>query len=198
MVLWSFPRGLLRVLNPPNPLSACFGDFSLYCRDIIIDVKNRMIVLVVFLLAVIGGIFALSFKSSQVSVQKDTVSQTTTTSEGPTSISIGQKRIKVLMAETEEEKELGLGGRDSLASDEGMLFAFGIPDTYSIWMKDMKFPIDVLWIDQDLRVVFVVENMKPESYPEIFTPSSPAAYVLEVPAGFSKENNVKIGTMVSF
>jgi uncharacterized membrane protein (UPF0127 family) len=109
---------------------------------------------------------------------------------------IGGQRLSVDVATTGKDKSRGLSGRESLASNEGMLFVFENPGQYPFWMKDMNFPIDIIWIGEDLRVVYVKNNATPESYPEAFGPSGSAGsakYVLEVAAGFSDKNNLKIG-----
>lgn len=114
------------------------------------------------------------------------------------SIKIAGKTLKVDLALTADEQERGLSGRNFLGEDEGMLFVFNQADKYSFWMKDMRFPIDIIWISDDLRVVFLKENVSPETYPEAFTPSQNARYVLEVSAGFSKKENLKPGDRVEF
>jgi uncharacterized membrane protein (UPF0127 family) len=113
-------------------------------------------------------------------------------------ISIGHTSIRAYVATTTEAQERGLGGRESIGSDESMLFVFGTADAYSFWMKDMKFPIDIFWVDEFKHIVFIKENALPESFPESFTPNSPAKYVLETQSGFAKKNDVKIGDSVLF
>lgn len=111
----------------------------------------------------------------------------------PATINIAGQNIKIDIARTNAEKEQGLSGRVSLAEDSGMLFVFDKSGKYSFWMKDMNFPIDMIWLDQDLKVVYIQENATPESYPESFGPNENANYVLEVVAGFSEKNNLKVG-----
>lgn len=113
-------------------------------------------------------------------------------------IYIGNKRLTAYVARSKVTRQKGLSGMEGLADNEGMLFIFDTPSMYSFWMKDMKFPIDILWIDQLGRVVFIKSNTLPSSYPESFTSSLPAKYVLETKAGFSDENSLKIGSQISF
>ena len=94
-------------------------------------------------------------------------------------------------------REKGLSDHEPLAADEGMLFIFPTEGTYSFWMKDMRFPIDVLWISREKKVVDMWQNATPESFPLAFTPKTVAMYVLELPADFATHNNVRIGDMVS-
>jgi uncharacterized membrane protein (UPF0127 family) len=89
----------------------------------------------------------------------------------------------VLVADTSSTRSRGLAAVDMLTSREGMLFIFDQSGTHGIWMKDVKYPIDIIWISENFRIVDIKKNAKPESYPEVFRPSKPARYVLEVPAG---------------
>lgn len=112
------------------------------------------------------------------------------------SIKIAGQEVKVDLAITAGEQEMGLSGRENLLENTGMLFVFEKEGIYPFWMKDMNFPIDMIWINGGMRVVYIQENATPESYPEIFDPKTNAKYVLEVPAGFSKNNNLKVGDKV--
>ena len=114
------------------------------------------------------------------------------------SIKIAGKILKVELALTQKDQEQGLSGRNNLGEDEGMLFVFDHIDKYSFWMKDMKFPLDIIWISDDYHVVYVKENAIPESYPKSFSPIVDSKYVLEVNAGFSEKNNLKVGDKVEF
>src|SRR3989344_2021969 len=91
-----------------------------------------------------------------------------------------------------------IAGKKELKKDEGMLFVFNHTGKYPFWMKDMNFPIDIIWIGEDLRVVYIKKDAKPESYPETFTPNQDAKYVLEVFSSFSEKNNLKEGDRVKF
>ncbi|MBI1998957.1 MAG: DUF192 domain-containing protein, partial [Parcubacteria group bacterium] len=92
--------------------------------------------------------------------------------------------------------EKGLGERTFLPEDGGMLFLC-LPDAYPrFWMKEMRFPIDIIWINEEFIVVDITPDVSPESFPKTFTPSSPTAHVLEVGSGFAKEHAIVPGTMV--
>jgi len=79
-----------------------------------------------------------------------------------------------------------------------MLFIFDNESLHGIWMKDMNFAIDILWIDEGYKVVDIKKDAKPESYPEVFIPEVPSKYVLEVNAGFLEENDIEIGDKIIF
>jgi uncharacterized membrane protein (UPF0127 family) len=101
--------------------------------------------------------------------------------------------IHVSIADTDALRQLGLGGRAGLAPDEGMLFIFPRDGIYAFWMKDMRFSIDMIWLADDGSIVYMAQNVSPDTYPKDFVPSAPARYVLELPAGYAKTHDVKIG-----
>lgn len=111
-------------------------------------------------------------------------------------IQVAGQTIKVSIADTPDARARGLGGVKMLASGEGMLFVFDMDSKYQFWLKDMLFSIDILWLSSDGRVVDIRENVSPDTYPEVFTPNLPARYVLELPAGFARDNNVNVGDIV--
>ncbi|MFZ3015529.1 MAG: DUF192 domain-containing protein [Minisyncoccia bacterium] len=113
-------------------------------------------------------------------------------------VKIAEQILKVDLALTPKSQEQGLSGRDSLKEDEGMLFVFEKKGKYSFWMKDMNFPIDIIWIGKDLRVIYIKKNAQPESFPETFGADQDANFVLEVISGFSEKNNLKEGDNVKF
>lgn len=78
-----------------------------------------------------------------------------------------------------------------------MLFVFDTEGEWGIWMKDMHFPIDIIWASQDGTVVTVAKDISPDTYPQAFYPSVPARYVLEVPAGFVAAHDVAEGSRLS-
>ena len=108
-------------------------------------------------------------------------------------ISLRGITISVEIADTQDERTQGLSGRKELLKNNGMLFVFDHPDRYSFWMKEMRFPIDIIWLDENFSVIMIAESIPPESFPKSFTPDAPALYVLEVPAGFSEENHLVEG-----
>jgi len=113
-------------------------------------------------------------------------------------LKISEQMLQVDLAILHEAQEMGLSGRKSLNEKQGMLFVFYKPEIRNFWMKDMLFPIDIIWIGEDLRVVYIKKNASPDSFPEIFTSDFPAQYVLEVSAGFSEKNNLKVGDKMEF
>lgn len=111
-------------------------------------------------------------------------------------IKIAGQNIRVDLALNSQTQEQGLSGRKGLGEDQGMLFVFEKPAVYSFWMKDMNFPIDMIWISEDLHVLYIKKDATPESYPEVFGPNQNSKYVLEVVSGFGDKNNLKIGDSI--
>lgn len=106
---------------------------------------------------------------------------------------VNRQVIPVEVAQTPGEKQQGLSGRETLPRGEGVLFVYDEPGQYQFWMKDMNFPIDIIWIANDYRVVDITKSLSPDTFPEPFTSSKPAQYVLEVNAGYSDELDIRIG-----
>ena len=93
-------------------------------------------------------------------------------------------------------RERGLSGRDHLAPTDGMLFRFDVNQPVCVWMKDMKFPLDILWLDADRRITYSKQNVQPDTYPQAFCHD--AQYVVEVNAGTIKAANLRLGQQLTF
>jgi len=111
-------------------------------------------------------------------------------------MTIGEVGIDISVADEPEEREKGLSGLSSLPKKSGLLFIFDTSDHHGIWMKDMNFPIDIIWIDENMRIVDVTEVLKPDSFPAIFEPEEPARMALEVNALFVATHEIKVGQTV--
>jgi uncharacterized membrane protein (UPF0127 family) len=112
-------------------------------------------------------------------------------------LTVDGQTIYVSVADTESSRELGLGGRESLVADEGMLFIFPVEGNYPFWMKDMRFAIDMVWIRNDGTILYIQGGVVPATYPESFAPKTGLArYVLELPAGYAIAHNIKVGDKV--
>lgn len=103
--------------------------------------------------------------------------------EGRGEVSVNGQTIRVEIADTDEERIMGLSGREALAEGTGMLFVFEEGALQGIWMKDMKFPIDIIWLDESLNIIDIEKNVTPDTYPHVFYPPRPVKYVLETNPG---------------
>ena len=158
--------------------------------EIINKIKNKYVAF--FILAILlMVIFFVSINSFRRAYR----------SENLNVVQLAGKEIAVDIARTDEQREQGLSGRIELKEDEGMLFVFEKGGKHPFWMKDMNFGIDIIWISEDKKVIYIKKNALPESYPEIYgldASMENAKYVLEVVSGFSDKNNLKEGDSVDF
>ena len=115
-----------------------------------------------------------------------------------TQVTINTTTIQAEIANTDEKRRQGLSGQPSLESKRGMLFIHEQASRHGYWMKEMQFPIDIIWIGQDKHVVDITKNATPASYPATFQPGRPAQYVLEVNAGFIDQYSIQVGNLTRF
>lgn len=108
-------------------------------------------------------------------------------------IQLKGQTVRVSVADTGSTRGQGLSGRAGLAADEGMLFVFPEDGEYAFWMKDMLFSIDILWLSANGEVVYMAQNISPDTYPQSFRSDVPARYVLELPAGYAGAHGVSVG-----
>ena len=113
-------------------------------------------------------------------------------------VMLGNTLFTLEVADTFALHERGLSYRQSLAPQTGMLFVFDTPGMYYFWMKDMNFPIDIIWLDQNKKVVHIEHSLSPSTYPDSFGPDTPTQYVIEIPAGEAKDVGLSKGGVVSF
>ena len=124
---------------------------------------------------------------------------------GEASVRIGEKATyRVDMAVTPEERRQGLSGRETMARNAGMLFVFEEEQPRQFWMKDMRFPLDIIWIDGQCRLIDVAAdvptpppNASNDEIPRVQSPS-PARYVLELNAGEWARAGLSPGDPVEF
>jgi uncharacterized membrane protein (UPF0127 family) len=153
--------------------------------------------------AVAGALTLGSSGDKPKSAPKQSQPSVVSTSCGPYRkdgvVTVNGSQINVETVAASKDLVKGLSGRPCIESNWGMLFDFGRDGQYAIWMKDMKFPIDVAWIGSaDKKVVALEINFKPSTYPERRVNQTPARYVLEIAANKSKELKMDIGTTVHF
>ena len=110
----------------------------------------------------------------------------------------GGLRYTLRISSTPQEQHLGLGKRSSLPEDQGMLFAFDTAATQCFWMKDMHFPLDIIWVSSDKKVDYIMNAVSPTTYPHVFCPKIPAKYVIELNAGQAKRASIHTGGVLEF
>jgi uncharacterized membrane protein (UPF0127 family) len=120
------------------------------------------------------------------------------------SVHVGTGTIRAELALTPSERALGLSGRDALDRDAGMLFVFKQPGFESFWMKDMRFPLDFVWISSDRRVLELTRNVPPpaagtsDAGLAVYKPSAAVGYVLEINGGVADQLGITTGQAVTF
>ncbi|MBN2094296.1 MAG: DUF192 domain-containing protein [Candidatus Zambryskibacteria bacterium] len=153
---------------------------------------KRILELILLILVVIVVSFFFSVDFSR---------QNQTEINNPNQVRILKIRNQVLnieIADTDIKKIIGLSNREDLKKEEALLFVFETPGLYSFWMKDMNFPIDIAWIDENKKIIHIESKVLPSTYPKIFVSNSPAKYVLETQAGFFEDSEIKIGDLAEF
>lgn len=111
-------------------------------------------------------------------------------------VQMGAVSIVARVVASENARMQGLSGTEQLLPHEGLFFAFPHSNSQGIWMKDMKYPLDIIWLDDTFRIVHIAAMVAPETYPEVFMSPEPARYVLEVSAGIVEQGGVHIGDRV--
>jgi len=100
--------------------------------------------------------------------------------------------------DTEQTRAQGLSGREYLAPTQGMLFVFDRPEKACMWMKDMNFSLDVIWLDENKRIIDIKERIAPETYPQSFCPVQSTKYVIEINAGVAQQARLAVGQRINF
>jgi uncharacterized membrane protein (UPF0127 family) len=118
-------------------------------------------------------------------------------------VRISSETINAEVASTDASRTQGLSGRPCILPNQGMLFVFDKPGFYSFWMKDMKFPIDIIWISPEHKVVGLERDVEPSTYYTknpffINDKTHIAQYVLELKANRSTDMHMTLGTPVTF
>ena len=103
------------------------------------------------------------------------------------------------LADDDAERQQGLSGVESLKQNGGLLIKFDTDANWGIWMKDMKIPLDIVWLDKDKKIVYIVKNAPAESSTDvIYSPKEPARYVVELPVGSVDKAGLKKGMVATF
>ena len=111
-------------------------------------------------------------------------------------ILIGSTTVQASIADSLPERIKGLSDTPYLPDGIVKLFAFGAEGEHSIWMKDMNYAIDIIWVAKAGQIVHIKKNIAPETYPESFASPKLAWYVIETPAGFVEKSGIKLGDEV--
>lgn len=113
-------------------------------------------------------------------------------------VKINGHELDVVLAKTDKDKQIGLSKYDKLDQDKGMLFIFDQPGFYPFWMKNMKFPIDIIFINKDRIVTIYAEVPTSKRNLILYSPTEASDKVLEVKAQTSTKYNFKVGEKVEY
>ena len=108
-----------------------------------------------------------------------------------------RQTLRVEVADTPEERRVGLSGRQLLAENKGMLFVFEEGGATCFWMKDTYISLDMIWMDENKQVVYIYEHATPESEKPI-CPNQRATFVLEVNGGSARQYGIEKGTSLKY
>lgn len=165
--------------------------------------KDLAIIFGLFILVVGLIVFGQGYISTSFLQEQGGQSQTVQRSKDKVNVSAGTLNIEATVARTANDRKKGLSKRDSLPLTAGMLFVFENKGPWAIWMKDMKFAIDIIWIGENKRIVNMALNVPPEPGKDdeeltIYRPGDDALYILEINAGLAQLHGLRIGDQVSF
>lgn len=111
-------------------------------------------------------------------------------------IKIGLEYYELEWVSTAEKLQLGLSGRDGLEDNSGMIFVFPDERDQCIWMKDMNFALDIIWLNPEKNIIAIEQNVSPETYPNQYC-HGPAKYVIELNAGDAESAKIEVGQRVN-
>jgi uncharacterized protein len=153
---------------------------------------NKLLIIFGIILVVIAGVVFFQFRSNNGSSNSSEDSPSST-------VTINEQTFNVEVADTPESQQTGLSNRESLPEDQGLLFVFETKGFHTFWMKNMAFPIDIIFIN-DETVVSVVKNAEvpesPDAELQLYRPTEPINKVLEINAGLADEYDIKEGDKV--
>ena len=142
--------------------------------------------ILLILTIIFGALYKLEvFSSNQIKIKIETAN--------------AAKKFKVWLADSEEEKIKGLSGKFRIKDNAGMLFILDENGINDFWMKDMRFKIDLLFIDKNNRMAEIYEQLEPcraDFICPTYSPAEPASYALELKAGRVSKLGVKIGDLM--
>ncbi|HEX9185910.1 MAG TPA: DUF192 domain-containing protein [Vicinamibacteria bacterium] len=142
-------------------------------------------------------------RAHSLAVAAAALSLALTVSASPAVVPLTLPSGKVLQSEVmvkDEDRAMGLMFRPSLPLDRGMIFVFEATAFHGIWMKNCRFPIDILWLDEEKRIVHAAESVPPcKADPcPVYKPMRRAAYVIELNAGQARREKAILGATVRF
>lgn len=162
--------------------------------------KSKIAVIAIIAIAIISGILFLKYRSNELVVPPKI--NYPFRNDGTLSFLSDNKRdtlaiIEIQIVRNSEEITRGLMNRDSLGWNRGMLFVFDREEDRTFWMKNTRFSLDIIFINNEKEILYIAEHTTPYSTNPI-PGFYPARYVLEVNAGFCRIHNITPGTLIDY
>ena len=153
--------------------------------------STKALLPVLFMLGLLASLLIVVFDKNQVDLapSANDVKQCLRTE-----ISSSDCQFYLQTANTDQSRSQGLSGRLSMPSNEGMVFVFDNQQKQCFWMKDMNFPLDIVWLNSAKEVVKIDSNLLPDTYPKQFCADT--QYVIELNSG--KAGNLQVGQKLVF
>ncbi len=162
--------------------------------------KKNIVIISVIVCAISSLILLMLFKDNSLGSSKNEDSKISNVIsewyEPLSKMYINDVEVMVSIAITSEELMKGLSDTPFLPKNVIKLFVFPVEEYWGIWMKDMNYAIDILWIDKDGKIVHKEVDVSPDTYPETFEPRLPAKYVIETSSGFMNKYDIQLGDRV--
>ncbi len=156
-------------------------------------ISKLNIILGIVVLLIAGFLFLCAQNNSRLQNNKKTENNIS-------KVCFKNKCFDVEIANTPEEKRIGLMNRKYLNPSSGMLFTFEKEGIYNSWMKNTLIPLDIIWFNKDNEIIFIKENAQPckTEQCETFGPEKKALYILEINGGLIEGTGVEVGDEVEF
>ena len=114
-------------------------------------------------------------------------------------VTVNGYNISAFVADTDDKRSKGLSGVENMTESQGMLFIFNYPSKQGFWMKEMMFPLDIIWLDSNSSVIHVEKGLQPCAsvlFCPVYSPLKDAKYVLETISGFTDLHSVNEGDKI--
>ena len=115
-----------------------------------------------------------------------------------TSAQIGSLTYNLELAQTNNQRIQGLSGRDLLQPQQGLMLTYRQAADHGIWMKDMRFALDIIWLDTNRRVIGLAQEVQPDSYPQVYRADQASQFIIEIGAGQVERAGLKLADKVKF
>ncbi len=158
---------------------------------------------IVLLIIVVSLTVFFLFSKNSLELDNSTNTNQKQDSLKKVTVTIRDKKVIAELADSPAKQSKGLMFRESMNENSGMLFVFNNSSIRSFWMANTKIELDMIWADENKKIVFIHNNVPPctktgnlQAYCTRYKPDMPAKYVLEVNGGWVKKNNIKLGDIL--